>query len=185
MQFIDQALVSVKAGNGGNGVISFRREKFIPKGGPDGGNGGNGGHVLIRADKQLNTLLDFRYKRHYHAENGEHGRGKDQTGKTGLDTVLKVPCGTLVRDTQTNELIADLVNPGDEVVVAKGGKGGKGNAEFATSTNQAPRIAEPGTGRSRLLLPGRYDEILLSRDRRQLLAVEDLTASDIWLMTLP
>ena len=133
MQFIDQALVSVKAGNGGNGVISFRREKFIPKGGPDGGNGGNGGHVLIRADKQLNTLLDFRYKRHYHAE------------KTGLDTVLKVPCGTLVRDTQTNELIADLVNPGDEVVVAKGGKGGKGNAEFATSTNQAPRIAEPGT----------------------------------------
>lgn len=145
MQFIDQALVSVKAGNGGNGVISFRREKFIPKGGPDGGNGGNGGHVLIRADKQLNTLLDFRYKRHYHAENGEHGRGKDQTGKTGLDTVLKVPCGTLVRDTQTNELIADLVNPGDEVVVAKGGKGGKGNAEFATPTNQAPRIAEPGT----------------------------------------
>lgn len=145
MQFIDQALVSVKAGNGGNGVISFRREKFVPKGGPDGGNGGNGGHVLIRADKQLNTLLDFRYKRHYQAENGEHGRGKNQTGKTGVDTILKVPCGTLVRDAQTNELLADLVGPGDEVVVARGGRGGKGNQEFATPTNQAPRIAEPGT----------------------------------------
>lgn len=145
MQFIDQALVSVKAGNGGNGVISFRREKFVPKGGPDGGNGGNGGHVLIRADKQLNTLLDFRYKRHYHAENGEHGRGKNQTGKTGLDTVLKVPCGTIVRDGQSGDVLADLVAPGDEVMVARGGRGGKGNAEFATSTNQAPRIAEPGT----------------------------------------
>lgn len=145
MQFIDQAVIFVKAGNGGNGAISFRREKFVPKGGPDGGNGGNGGNVVIRADKQLGTLLDFRYKRHYKAENGEHGRGKDQTGKSGSDTVLKVPCGTIVLESERNTVLADLVRHGDEVIVAAGGKGGRGNAEFATSTNQAPRIAEPGT----------------------------------------
>lgn len=145
MQFIDQALVFVEAGKGGNGVISFRREKFVPKGGPDGGNGGNGGSVLIRADKQLNTLLDFKYKRHYKAENGENGRGKKQTGKNGVNVILRVPCGTLVRDAKTSKILADLVVPGDEVVLAKGGKGGRGNSEFATSTNQAPRIAEPGT----------------------------------------
>lgn len=145
MQFIDQAVISVKAGNGGNGCISFRREKFVPKGGPDGGNGGNGGHVIIRADKQLNTLLDFKYKRRYQAEDGEHGRGKKQAGKTGADVVLKVPCGTLIRDAQSEELIADLVNHGEEILVARGGKGGRGNSEFATPTNQAPRIAEPGT----------------------------------------
>jgi GTP-binding protein len=154
MQFIDQAVIFVKAGNGGNGAISFRREKFVPKGGPDGGNGGNGGNVVIRADKQLGTLLDFRYKRHYKAENGEHGRGKDQTGKSGLDTVLKVPCGTMVLEGGHNRVLADLVRHGDEVVVAAGGKGGRGNAEFATSTNQAPRIAEPGT-------PGGERELML------------------------
>jgi len=117
----------------------------VPKGGPDGGNGGNGGSVVIRADKQLGTLMDFRYKRAYKAESGENGRGKDQTGKTGLDTVLNVPCGTLVCEGSRKKVIADLVNHGDEVTVAQGGKGGRGNAEFATSTNQAPRIAEPGT----------------------------------------
>jgi GTP-binding protein len=145
MQFIDQAVIFVKAGNGGNGTISFRREKYVPKGGPDGGNGGNGGSVIIRADKQLGTLLDFRYKRSYKAESGDHGRGKGQTGKSGLDTVLNVPCGTLVREGVHQKTLADLVHHGDEVIVAQGGKGGRGNAEFATSTNQAPRIAEPGT----------------------------------------
>ncbi|MBM4160377.1 MAG: GTPase ObgE [Ignavibacteria bacterium] len=153
MQFIDQASIYVKAGNGGNGVISFRREKFVPKGGPDGGNGGNGGSVHIRADRQLSTLLDFKYKRHYKAENGEHGRGKTQTGRNGSDVALKVPCGTLVLSANNREIIADLVADGDEVVVAQGGKGGRGNAEFATPTNQAPRIAEPGTpGEERFLL---------------------------------
>ncbi|HTY36396.1 MAG TPA: GTPase ObgE [Bacteroidota bacterium] len=154
MQFIDQAVIFVKAGNGGNGTISFRREKYIPKGGPDGGNGGNGGSVVIRADKQLGTLLDFRYKRSYKAESGDHGRGKGQTGKTGADTILKVPCGTLVRTGAHKKVLADLVHDGDEVIVAKGGKGGRGNSEFATSTNQAPRIAEPG-------VPGEECELML------------------------
>ncbi len=154
MQFIDQATIFVKAGNGGNGAISFRHEKFVPKGGPDGGTGGNGGNVIIRADKQLGTLLDFKYKRHYKAENGEHGRGKGQTGKTGVDVVLKVPCGTIVQQALGKKILADLVHNGDEIVIAKGGRGGKGNAEFATSTNQAPRIAEPGT-------PGEECELVL------------------------
>jgi GTP-binding protein len=153
MQFIDQAIVYVKAGNGGNGVISFRREKFVPKGGPDGGNGGHGGSVRVCAERQLSTLLDFKYKRHYRAGNGQHGRGKTQTGKNGEDVLLKVPCGTLVKDGQSGEIIADLVRHQEEIVVARGGKGGKGNAEFATATNQAPRIAEPGVpGEERVLL---------------------------------
>ncbi|MGA3245689.1 MAG: GTPase ObgE [Bacteroidota bacterium] len=154
MQFIDQAVIFVKAGNGGNGTISFRREKYVPKGGPDGGNGGNGGNVIIRADKQLGTLLDFRYKRSYKAENGENGRGKDQTGRTGVDIVLRVPCGTIVMEGSHRKIVGDLVHEGDEVVVAKGGKGGRGNAEFATSTNQAPRVAEPG-------IPGEESELML------------------------
>ena len=153
MQFIDEARIYVKAGDGGNGCISFRREKFIPKGGPDGGNGGRGGSVIIRSDKQLNTLLDFKYKRHYRAERGEHGRGKNQEGKSGKDEMLKVPRGTLIKEAKTGEVVADLVHHGDELVIARGGRGGKGNAEFATSTNQAPRIAQPGTkGEERELL---------------------------------
>ncbi|MGB2867266.1 MAG: GTPase ObgE [Bacteroidota bacterium] len=145
MHFIDEARISVKAGDGGNGVVSFRREKFIPKGGPDGGNGGRGGSVIIRADGHLNTLLDFRYKRSYVAERGENGRGKNQEGKSGVDTVLRVPCGTVVRDLRAKKILADLVHARDEIVIARGGKGGKGNSEFATSTNQAPRRAESGT----------------------------------------
>ena len=145
MQFIDEAKISVTAGNGGNGAVSFRREKYVPKGGPDGGNGGNGGSVIVRAEKQLNTLLDFRYKRSYTAEHGEKGRAKNQDGKWGEHTVLRVPCGTLLKDAETDEVIADLVKHGDEIVVAKGGKGGRGNTRFATSTNQAPRTAEQGT----------------------------------------
>ncbi len=145
MQFIDEAKIFVRAGRGGNGCISFRREKYVPKGGPDGGNGGNGGSVIIRADKQLNTLLDFKYRRQYDGERGEHGRGKKQDGRWGSDIVLKVPCGTIVRDPLSEAVIGDLVGHGEEIIVARGGKGGRGNAEFATSTNQAPRIAEPGT----------------------------------------
>ncbi len=153
MQFIDEARISVKAGDGGNGVISFRREKFIPKGGPDGGNGGNGGSVIIRADQQLNTLLDFRYHRIYKAQRGENGRGKNQYGKFGEDIVLRVPCGTLIKEATTGEILADLTTKGEEIVIAQGGKGGRGNSEFATSTNQAPRVAEDGTkGEERELL---------------------------------
>jgi len=144
MQFIDEARISVKAGDGGNGCISFRHEKYIPKGGPDGGNGARGGSVIIRADRQLNTLLDFKYKRNYRAERGENGRGKDQGGKSGKDEVVKVPCGTLVRDALKGKTIVDLVHDGDEFIIAHGGKGGRGNGEFATPTNQAPRFAEPG-----------------------------------------
>jgi len=154
MQFIDEARISVKAGDGGNGCISFRHEKYIPKGGPDGGTGARGGSVIIRADRQLNTLLDFKYKHSYRAERGENGRGKDQGGKSGKDELVKVPCGTLVRDTLKGKTIADLVNDGDEFIIAHGGKGGRGNGEFATPTNQAPRFAEPGT-------PGEERELIL------------------------
>ncbi|MBM4169135.1 MAG: GTPase ObgE [Ignavibacteria bacterium] len=145
MQFIDEVRIHVKAGDGGNGAISFRREKFVPKGGPDGGSGGNGGNIVFQADKQLNTLLDFKYHRRYRAENGERGRGKKQDGKWGRDTVLKVPCGTIIRDALTGDVLADLVDHKQQVTIAQGGKGGKGNTTFATPTNQAPRIAEPGT----------------------------------------
>ena len=154
MQFIDEARISVKAGDGGNGCISFRHEKYIPKGGPDGGTGARGGSVIIRADRQLNTLLDFKYKHSYRAERGENGRGKDQGGKSGKDEVVKVPCGTLVRDALKGKAIVDLVHEGDEFIIAHGGKGGRGNGEFATPTNQAPRFAEPGT-------PGEEREVIL------------------------
>lgn len=144
MQFIDEAIIIARSGNGGNGVISFRREKYIPKGGPDGGNGGKGGDVVIIADKQLGTLLDFKYKRSYKAQNGEPGRGKNQEGKSGKDILIRVPCGTLIKNADADEIIVDLTEDGASIVVAKGGKGGKGNSEFATPTNRAPRIAEPG-----------------------------------------
>jgi GTP-binding protein len=142
--FIDQATIEVKAGRGGNGCISFRREKFVPKGGPDGGNGGKGGDVILRADRNLTTLMDFRYKRRYLAQNGRNGAGARKTGKNGDNVLIRVPCGTVVRDAETGEAIADLTKHGEEIVVARGGKGGRGNSEFATSTNQAPRIAESG-----------------------------------------
>jgi GTP-binding protein len=134
----------VKAGKGGNGVISFRREKFIPKGGPDGGNGGDGGSIVFRADRQLTTLMDFRYRRTYAAQNGDQGMGSNKTGKSGKDTVLRVPVGTLIMDEATGAVLADLVEPDAVLTIAQGGRGGKGNAEFATSTNQAPRKATPG-----------------------------------------
>lgn len=152
MQFIDEATIQVKAGDGGNGSAAMRREDNVPRGGPAGGDGGNGGSVVMVADHQLGTLLDFRYQRHYKAPPGEHGRAKDQYGANGTDLVLRVPVGTVVQDVDTGEIIADLVNSGDRAVVCQGGKGGRGNIHFATPWNQAPRTAEPGTpGESRTL----------------------------------
>jgi GTP-binding protein len=145
MQFIDEVRLKVKAGDGGNGVVSFRREKFVPKGGPDGGDGGRGGSVIIRADKHLNTLLDLTYRHSHEAQSGENGRGKNQSGKSGVDLVLRVPCGTTVRVEGKRRVVADLLEHGNETVIAQGGRGGLGNCNFATSTNQAPRIATPGT----------------------------------------
>ena len=144
MKFVDEAHIEVFAGNGGNGCMSFRREKFIPFGGPDGGDGGRGGHIYAEADPNLNTLIDFRYQRLYRARNGEHGRGADQFGAAGDDMLLRVPVGTLVRDEATGELLADLAAPGQRVVLAQGGTGGMGNLRFKSSTNRAPRQSTPG-----------------------------------------
>jgi GTP-binding protein len=144
MKFIDLARILVRAGHGGVGCVSFRREKFVPKGGPNGGNGGRGGSVIFRANRHLTTLLDFQYRKVYAAPRGEHGLGSNKTGKSGEDIVLDVPVGTLVRDAQTQDVIADIVRDHEEVIIARGGKGGRGNAEFATSTNQSPRQYEQG-----------------------------------------
>lgn len=142
--FLDYAEIEVKAGDGGPGASSFRRVAYIPKGGPDGGDGGRGGDVLLRADPQLSTLMDFRYRRQYKADSGGKGTGANCTGRSGETLVLRVPPGTLVRDVESGELIGELLEEGDELVVARGGKGGWGNARFATATNQAPRRADPG-----------------------------------------
>lgn len=150
MTFIDFARIHVKAGDGGAGAVSFRREKFVPKGGPDGGDGGRGGSIILRANAHLNTLLDFHLKQNYKAERGAHGQGANKTGKSGKDIVLHVPVGTLVRDAESGELLGDLAVDKQELVVARGGFGGRGNAAFATSTNQAPReyeVGEPGEER--------------------------------------
>ena len=144
MKFIDEVKIRVIAGDGGRGCVSFRREKFIPRGGPNGGNGGKGGDVIALADPQLTTLLDLRYQKQYKAGRGEHGLGKDQHGKTGEDRIIKVPVGTLIRHAGTGELIGDLKEAGQQVVVAAGGRGGKGNAHFVSSTNRSPRFAQPG-----------------------------------------
>ncbi len=142
--FFDEARIYVKAGDGGDGCVSFRREKYVPFGGPNGGNGGKGGDVILVADPHLNTLVGFRKRMHFKAQRGAHGRGKDQHGKSGADLRIPVPVGTVVRDAETGEVLADLVHPGMEVVVVRGGRGGRGNAAFATPTNQAPRFAEKG-----------------------------------------
>jgi GTP-binding protein len=143
-KFVDYAEIYVKAGDGGNGCISFRREKYVPRGGPDGGDGGRGGHIIIRSSLDLNTLLDHKYKKTYKAQRGEHGMGKNMHGRDGEDTIILVPVGTVVKDAQTGELIADLDRPDMEVIVARGGRGGLGNAHFATPTRQAPRFAQKG-----------------------------------------
>lgn len=145
MKFIDEALIQINAGKGGNGCMSFRREKFIPKGGPDGGDGGNGGSVYLQADDSLNTLIDFRYVRQFKAESGEPGRGKNCTGKAGEDLILKVPVGTSCFDADTGELIGDLTEDKQKLLVAQGGRGGLGNVHFKSSTNQAPRRTVPGS----------------------------------------
>lgn len=142
--FRDEARIFVKAGDGGNGVVSFRREKYVPMGGPDGGDGGQGGDVVLQVEPGLRTLVDFRYKTHYRAENGQHGRGANRHGKRGNDLVVKVPPGTAVKDEASGEYIADLVEPGETFVVAYGGRGGRGNARFKASTRQVPRFAEKG-----------------------------------------
>lgn len=144
MDFIDESRIFVKAGNGGNGCCSFRREKFIPKGGPDGGDGGKGADVIILASPHVHTLLDQRYHPHYRSERGQHGKGKNCTGRSGNDLIIPVPVGTQVRDVETGTIVADLVEQGQRVVVARGGKGGRGNARFATSTRQAPMYCESG-----------------------------------------
>ena len=144
MKFVDEARIHVKAGDGGNGCISFRREKFIPRGGPNGGDGGKGGDVILQADAQLTTLLDLTYPRQFRAPKGSHGKGKDQTGKDGEDLVIRVPVGTLIRDDQTDEVLQDFLFDAQRFVTAEGGRGGRGNARFATSTNRAPRRAEKG-----------------------------------------
>lgn len=142
--FIDQAQIYLTAGNGGHGGMSFRREKYVPNGGPDGGNGGRGGDIILEADKGLRTLLAFKYKKKYKAESGGNGTGGRSAGKSGKDTILKVPVGTIVRDKDTGKIIADLKNDGDQVIAAKGGRGGLGNMNFSTSTRQAPRFAQGG-----------------------------------------
>jgi len=140
--FIDRVRIWVEGGRGGDGCISFRREKYVPRGGPDGGNGGDGGDVILEVDPNLNTLIDYVFKRHFKAGRGAHGKGKNQTGRKGEDIILKVPPGTLVYE--DGRLLGELLTPGDRLVVARGGKGGRGNAAFKSSTNQAPRVAERG-----------------------------------------
>jgi GTPase len=142
--FVDEIDVFVKGGDGGAGCVSFRREKFVPRGGPDGGDGGEGGSVFLEADPALTTLLDFRYQRHYHAERGQHGEGSNRHGASGADRIVRVPLGTVVTDRDTGEPLGDLTTPGQCVVAVRGARGGRGNARFSSSTNQAPRRADLG-----------------------------------------
>ena len=151
--FIDKARISVKAGAGGNGCVSFHREKYIAAGGPDGGDGGNGGSIILQVDDNLSTLMDFRYKRKYVAENGVDGAGQRKSGKDGKSLVIRVPRGTLVRDLETEEIIKDMSDD-EPFVLCRGGKGGWGNQHFATPTRQAPRFAKSG-------LPGESQEVVL------------------------
>jgi GTP-binding protein len=144
LDFLDEANILVKGGKGGDGAISFRREKYVPKGGPDGGDGGNGGSVIIRATPNKTTLVGFKYKKRYFAEDGERGKAKNMYGKAGENLIIDVPLGTMIFNSETNELISDLKNPGDYFIAARGGKGGRGNSKFANSTLQAPRISENG-----------------------------------------
>jgi GTP-binding protein len=154
MKFVDEVRIHVKAGDGGDGAVAWRREKYVPRGGPAGGDGGNGGDVALVVDPQLSTLLDYRYVREHRARSGGNGMGSDMNGPDGPDLVLRVPPGTVVKDAATGEVLADLGTPGERFVAAKGGKGGLGNMNFATSTNQAPRYAEDGT-------PGEERELVL------------------------
>jgi Obg family GTPase CgtA len=142
--FYDQARIYVKGGDGGSGAVAFRREKYVPEGGPSGGDGGRGGSIIFVAEEGLRTLVDFRYKRHYKAERGEHGQGKNMHGKSGEDLVLRIPLGTLVKDADSGEVLADLTENSQRVVVARGGRGGRGNARFISNANKAPTLSENG-----------------------------------------
>ena len=168
MKFVDESTIRVEAGKGGNGCLSFRREKFIPFGGPDGGDGGDGGSIWLEGDEGLNTLADFRHTRDYRAENGKGGSGRKMTGRSGKDLVIRVPLGTVVTDLGTNEIIGEVTGDGEKLLVAQGGKGGLGNVHFKSSTNQAPRKITPGT-------PG---------DRREL-GLELQVLADVGLLGLP
>lgn len=152
--FFDQVTITVQGGRGGNGVVSFRREAMVPRGGPDGGNGGRGGDVVLVVNRHLNTLRSFQQARNYKADDGHHGRGKNQTGRSGKDLFVQVPPGTVVRDGKLNIILGDLIQPDQQLIVARGGRGGRGNAVFATPSNQAPLIAENGT-------PGEFLEVAL------------------------
>jgi len=152
MKFVDYAKIHVKAGDGGRGCVSFRREKYVPRGGPDGGDGGKGGDIIIKATKELNTLLDFRYQREYKAERGEHGKGSNKHGRNGESKTILVPVGTIIKDAETGDIIADLDAHDADAIAAKGGRGGLGNLHFATSVRQAPKFAQPGEkGEERML----------------------------------
>lgn len=144
MRFVDEATIELAAGDGGNGCVSFLRLAFVPKGGPNGGNGGRGGNVIIRANRNIATLADHSYLRHFRAGRGQHGMGSDKNGRSGEDKVIEVPMGTMVLDQETSELLADMSEDGQEFIAAQGGRGGKGNKHFATSTNRAPRMAQEG-----------------------------------------
>ena len=138
MQFIDQAEIEVEAGKGGDGMVAFRREKYVPAGGPAGGNGGRGGSIIVKAVENLQTLLDFKYARRFKADDGKRGGPNNCTGASGSDHVIEVPCGTIIYDTETEEVVGDLVTPGQSICVAKGGKGGLGNKHFLSNSNRAP-----------------------------------------------
>ena len=144
MAFIDQARFNVKAGDGGNGCISFRREKYVPRGGPNGGDGGRGGNVIIECSTRLHSLIDFRHRSHFKAERGVHGKGKDMHGRKGKDCYMTVPVGSIIKDSETGEVLADLRNEGERYIAARGGKGGLGNPHFASGTNRTPRVATKG-----------------------------------------
>ena len=144
MQFIDQVKVYIKAGDGGRGCVGFRREKYVPKGGPNGGDGGRGAHIIFKATGNINTLLDIKYQQQYLAEKGQHGMGKDMHGKNGKDLFIPVPLGTLIKDFETDEVLCDLTEENQEYLAVKGGRGGLGNAHFKSATRQAPRFAQPG-----------------------------------------
>ncbi len=168
MKFVDEASIQVIAGDGGNGCVSFRREKYIPRGGPDGGDGGHGGSVWLQADSGLNTLADFRHSRRFAAERGQGGQGRQMSGRSGEDITVLVPVGTLIRDAETEEIMGDLTRDGERLCVAQGGRGGLGNIHFKSSTNRAPRQSVPGT-------PG----------ERRTLALELQLLADVGLLGLP
>src|SRR5580765_7525770 len=142
--FIDRVVVRVKAGNGGSGIASFRREKFVPMGGPDGGDGGRGGNITVRGDDNLSTLLDYTYRDSWTAADGDHGSGSNRSGRSGDDLIMPVPPGTVIRDSGSGELIGEIIEAGQELRVARGGRGGKGNSHFATATHQTPLEYQPG-----------------------------------------